>query len=79
MLIFIGFAILFLILLFILGKSFNKKKMIQSYSVQNFMQVENKDEEDSKKESIIEKVNDFFDEHKDESHSESDGDDVGDE
>ncbi|HZH61088.1 MAG TPA: hypothetical protein VEY70_16295 [Metabacillus sp.] len=79
MLIFIGFAILFLILLFILGKSFNKKKIIQSYSVQNFMQLENNDEENSKKESMVEKVNEFFEEHKEDSHNESDGDDVGDE
>lgn len=79
MLIFIGFVILFLILLFILGKSFNKKKIIQSYSVQNFLQGEDKDEEDFKKESMIEKVNEFFEGNKEDSHSESDGDDFGDE
>lgn len=72
LLVFLAFTILF----FILIK--NKQQLIQTYSISTFLGTSTDDEILEQKQSIIEKINNFFNDSKDEDDNIDDGgDDTG--
>lgn len=72
LLVFLAFTILF----FILIK--NKQQLIQTYSISTFLGTSTDEEILEQKQSIIEKINNFFNDSKDEDDNIDDGgDDTG--
>jgi len=68
-------------LLLIVGKHFKyKKKLIQTYTFQNFIDTEHAQHHPTENDdSIVEKINEFFDTKEKNEHDKDDSDDILDE